>query len=85
MPTLADQNPCAQSRNPLDMMRHGYITTRLGGLMGQHLGEGEVLKQSDDFRKSLVKRQGVGICWLHEIFMKAVQQRMRRLMRDDIV
>ena len=27
IPTLADQNPCAQSRNPRDMMRHGCSTS----------------------------------------------------------
>jgi len=27
IPTLADQNPCAQSRNPRDMMRHGCWTS----------------------------------------------------------
>ncbi|WP_348983926.1 DDE-type integrase/transposase/recombinase [Methylosinus sp. C49] len=24
IPILTDQNPCAQSRNPMDMMRHGW-------------------------------------------------------------
>ncbi len=29
IPDLADQNPCAQSRSPMDMMRHGWSTSLL--------------------------------------------------------
>ncbi len=54
-------------------------------LVLQNLPEGEVLHQRDDIRKALVERQHIRIGRLRKAVVHAIENRVRRLMRDDIV
>ena len=56
-----------------------------GDLVAQDLGEREVLEQRDEVGERLVEREHVGIARLVEAAMDAVEQRVRRLVRDDVV
>ena len=49
------------------------------------LGHGEMLEQRDDIGEGFVKGQHVGIGGLPEEPVQPVEQRMRRLMGDDVV
>jgi hypothetical protein len=61
------------------------IPARRRDLMPQHLGNREMLEKRHDIGEGLVKRQHVGIAGLIEAAVHAVEQRMRDLVRDDVV
>jgi len=57
----------------------------LSDLMGQNFRKTEVLEQSDYVREGLVKRQHVVVRGFHEILVESIEQRMGRLVSDDIM
>ena len=61
------------------------IAARAGDLVPQDLREREVLQQRDDVGEGFVKGPDVGIGGLEKVPVHAVEQRMRRLVRDDVV
>src|ERR1700730_17509674 len=54
-------------------------------LKAQQFWEGEVLKDRDDIGEGLVKSRHIDVCLLLIITVNAVEQRMRRFVRDDVV
>ena len=81
-PPIAWPNCCASS--PSRFCRP-QVAARRARSAAQRLGQGEVLEQRDDVGEGLVERQDVGIGRLLLARMQPVQQRMRRLMRHDVV
>src|SRR5258706_9104184 len=63
----------------------GKIAARPRDLVAQHAWIGKMLEQRDDIGESFVKRQDVRIHRLVKAGMNAVEQRVRRLMRDYVV
>ena len=61
------------------------VAARPGDLVRQHFRKREVLKERDDVGEGFVERQDVRVGRLHEVLVEAVEQRMRRLVRDDVV
>ncbi len=61
------------------------VAARLGDLVAQGLRLREVLEQGDDVGERLVERQHVGVARLREVAVQAVEQRVRGLVRDDVV
>ena len=61
------------------------VAARRGDLVAQHVGEGEVLEERDEVRERLVEGEHVGIARLVEAAVHAVEQRVRHLVRDDVV
>ena len=61
------------------------IAAGLGDLVLKRFRQREVLEQRDDVGKGLVKREDVRIGRLAEPAVQAIEQRMRRLVRDDVV
>ena len=51
----------------------------------QHIRHGEVLEQRDDVGERLVEGEHVGVGGLAKPAMQAIEQRVRRLVRDDVV
>ena len=54
-------------------------------LLKERFGNREVLEESDNIRKSLMERQNVWVRRFLVARMKPVEQRMRGLVRDDVV
>ena len=54
-------------------------------LVAQQLGKREVLEHRHDVGEGLVERQDVDVARLLIAPMQSVEQRMRRLVRDDVV
>src|SRR5258707_9009020 len=54
-------------------------------LLKQGFGYREVLEESDNICKPLVKCQNIGICRFLIARVKSVEQRVRGLVRDDVV
>ena len=61
------------------------VAPRLVDLLAQGLRHGEVLEQRHQIGEGLVKGRRIGMARLLPIGMQPIQQRMRRLMRHDIV
>ena len=61
------------------------VAARARDLVPQDLREREVLQQRDDVGERLVKGADVGVGRLQEVPVHAVEQRMRGLVRDDVV
>src|SRR5262245_6860394 len=53
--------------------------------MCQNFRKAEVLEQSDNVREGLVKRQHVRVSGFHEMLVETIEQRMSRLVRNDVV
>src|SRR5215469_8417654 len=61
------------------------IASRVSDLIAQNLREREVLQQRHNVRKSLVKRQHIGVGRIHELTVHAVEQRVRGLMSNNVL
>ena len=61
------------------------ISAGSGNNVFENLGNREVLHQRDHVGKAFVKSKHVGIGSFIELFMHAVQNRMRALVRDNVV
>ena len=83
---LPRPDACAELLRQLaEQVLAGEIAARARDLVAQHARIGEVLEQRDDVGERLVEGQHVAIDRLVEARMHAVEQRVRRLMRDDVV
>ena len=79
---VAWPNCCASS--PRQVLAREVAAGR-GDLVAQNLGKGEVLEERDEVRERLVEGEHVGVARLVEAAMHAVEQRVRHLVRDDVV
>ena len=61
------------------------VAARPRDLVAQHARIGEMLEQGDDVGERLVEGVDIGIARLVEARMHAVEQRVRHLVRDDVV
>src|SRR5207244_6064907 len=61
------------------------VATRPVELKAQQFREGEVLKDRYDIGEGLVKSRHIDVCLLLIITVNAVEQRMGRFVRDDVV
>ena len=63
----------------------GQVAARRRDLVPQDVRQGEVLEQRHDVGERLVEGEHVGVARLDEAAMHAVEQRVRRLVGDDVV
>src|SRR4030095_5873171 len=61
------------------------VASRLRDLVRQGFGMAEVLKERDDVRERLVKRERRGVGRLHVVRVNTVQNRVCRLVGDDVL
>ena len=82
--TTADR--AAELHGELAQNRFGFqVSARVSNYVFQDFGNCKVLHQRYDVGERFVKREHVGVRSFIELFVHAVEDRMSRFMRDDIV
>jgi hypothetical protein len=84
-PTVASRGLAELLRELAEQALAGEIAARLRDLIAQDLGEAEVLEEGDDVGERLVEGERVAVRRQEILRQRRVEQRVRRLVRDDVV